>query len=251
MILLIDSGNTRIKVAWLGDGPLQPVLSVIHDGSLPAELVDAWESQPGPDAVWLCSVGPERIADEIDAACQRLWQVHPFRLRPVALQAGVRNGYRDPAALGADRWAALLGASSLNPGACCIVDCGTAVTLDLLDADGHHLGGQIVPGKQLMRKALGQRTAGIGEHPEGAQGVRFGTTTAEAVSAGIEQAILATIRRFHAEAASLPTMTRPALLLTGGDAPALLPGLRDLDPIHCPDLVLRGLAVAARDPDPS
>ena len=80
----------------------------------------------------------------------------------LGLESGsVRNGYEDIAQLGVDRWAAIVGAYTHFGSAVCIVDAGTAVTVDLVRDGGRHLGGLIVPGLQLMRSSLEQDTEDI------------------------------------------------------------------------------------------
>ena len=69
-------------------------------------------------------------------------------------QCGVRSSYADPARLGADRWAALIGARHLYQGACVVVNAGTTMTVDALSSESIFLGGCIVPGFELMRRAL-------------------------------------------------------------------------------------------------
>ncbi len=71
----------------------------------------------------------------------------------------MRNLYENPERLGADRWAALIGARALHPHACVVVTAGTATTVDLLSAAGDFLGGLILPGVELMQQALARGTA--------------------------------------------------------------------------------------------
>ncbi|HYS75652.1 MAG TPA: type III pantothenate kinase, partial [Burkholderiales bacterium] len=76
-------------------------------------------------------------------------------------QCGVTNGYGKPAQLGADRWAALIGAWSILRGPCLVVTAGTATTADVLKGDGTFAGGAIFPGLELMKRSLADRTAGL------------------------------------------------------------------------------------------
>lgn len=247
MILLLDIGNTRLKSACLTAAGLQSQAPLSHDGRIPSELLQVLRDQSRPEAIWLCSVGADSLARDIESFVSDEWQLPTFQLCSRRQQAGVLNAYRDPETLGADRWAALLAAMSGGLAPCCIIDCGTAMTLDALDATGQHLGGQIVPGMRLMREALGQGTIGVGRQPDAVHSLHFGRSTAEAVGGGVLQTSQAAIRRFHQQAAGQFSGKQPRLLLTGGDAPVLLDPLVDLAPVHCPDLVLQGLAVAARD----
>src|SRR5699024_1677202 len=74
---------------------------------------------------------------------------------------GVKTKYRYPERLGADRWAAAVGAYAASKKAVCVVDCGSAITFDAVDSAGRHLGGLIVPGWNLMRSALHLGTADL------------------------------------------------------------------------------------------
>ena len=77
-----------------------------------------------------------------------------YFLNPAVNSFGVKLCYSDPSTLGVDRMAALIAANENYAGNSCIVDCGTAVTVDALDVNGVHLGGVIIPGAEAMKKAL-------------------------------------------------------------------------------------------------
>src|SRR6202034_3800599 len=79
---------------------------------------------------------------------------------------GLTNGYLDPSLLGADRWLALIGAWTKASGALCVVDAGTAVKVDAVDAKGQHLGGLIAPGIHMMREALMNKTSDIAKEAQ-------------------------------------------------------------------------------------
>ena len=87
------------------------------------------------------------------------WSVTAHIVRPQAQQLGVKNLYRKPEQLGADRWAALIGARGLTGSAACVVDAGTAVTVEALSAKGEFLGGAIFPGLHLLRLSNGPTLA--------------------------------------------------------------------------------------------
>lgn len=247
MILLLDIGNTRLKSAWLTPAGLRTQMPVDHAGRVPTDLLDRWRDMPNPEAVWVCNVAAKGVVRDVESFAREHWRISIRQLRSCRRQAGVLNGYRDPETLGADRWAALLGAMSGGLASCCIIDCGTAMTMDALDGMGRHIGGQIAPGMRLMREALGQRTVGVGKQEALPASPHFGRSTAEAVGGGVLHTCVAAIRGFYQECAREFATAEPRLLLTGGDAPVLLEPLADLKPLHHPDLVLQGLAAAARD----
>ena len=101
-------------------------------------------------------------------------------------QLGVKHCYAQPETLGADRWAALIAVRGLTKTNACIVDCGTAVTVDALAANGEFRGGAIFPGLQLLRASLLRGTGGI-HAAEGKSDSAFGCSTPDAVAAGTLQ----------------------------------------------------------------
>jgi type III pantothenate kinase len=167
VILAIDCGNTRIK--W-GSSCLDarpgaaPAGHWEALGSLPLESLDgleqAWAHLEPPARIVVSNVAGERARAAVEGALRR------FPIRPVWTsarreQCGVRNSYADPAQLGPDRWAALIGARALHRGDCLVVNAGTATTADLLSADGEFRGGVILPGVRLMKRSLAEGTAGL------------------------------------------------------------------------------------------
>jgi type III pantothenate kinase len=155
----------------------------------------------------------------------------------------VRNGYSNPAQLGVDRWLAVIGAYHRHRDACCVVDAGTALTIDGVDATGQHLGGFIVPGPRLMVESLLTGTSDLADRwawrstPDPA---RFPANTRDAIEQGCLISLAGLVanaqRRLEARAGRAPR-----LILTGGGAQVLAPWLTQ-PPEFIPDLVLQGLA---------
>jgi type III pantothenate kinase len=118
-----------------------------------------------------------------------------------------------------------------------LVGVGTALTIDLLDADGLHRGGRIAPSPMLMRKALHARAPVLPD--TGGSYAEFADDTDHALASGCEGAALALVERSLDRAQRL-LGAAPALWLHGGGADAL----RERLPPHLwvPDVVLRGLA---------
>lgn len=172
MLLLIDSGNTRVKWALVdASQPSDSMQDAHHTGWLAYgavlqsqrhSLAKVW-SELTVTGVTIANVAGADIehdlAEMIQAACKlNAAQVDWFA--SVASAAGVHNGYREPTQLGCDRFAALIGARAVYPAQRLIIaTCGTATTVDALEADGHFLGGLILPGLGLMAGALAQKTA--------------------------------------------------------------------------------------------
>jgi len=155
---------------------------------------------------------------------------------------GVVNGYQQPEKLGVDRWLAILAAKAKTPSACVVVDCGSAITVDLVTSQGEHLGGYIAAGLRLMREALGLKTTLIKLGQIGYPENDFpGRNTVAAIKSA-ELAMVAGLVE-HAKAVLRHYDSRDAdLLVTGGDGEWLVSTLKE--GIYQEDLVLDGLDIA-------
>jgi len=156
---------------------------------------------------------------------------------------GVANAYDEPSQLGADRWAALVAARHFCAGPACIIDSGTALTVDLISKEGQHAGGLILPGITLMTAALVENTDAIQAGKQGQLTVFEVHSTEDAVKAGVHAAILGAITHVLAEARE-KWGVEPQCVVTGGNAGSLKTGLPESSR-HDPDWVLKGLAVIA------
>lgn len=231
-ILAIDCGNTRLK--W-----------GVHDGArwLAQGLVDYAEfdglagllrAQPRAARAVLCNVAGAQVGEAVLAALASL-ELPVREAKSQSLQHGVRNHYDNPEQLGADRWAALVGARALHAGACLVVCAGTATTIDVLDGEGNFQGGLILPGVELMCRALASSTAQLPL----ADGKFAGLprNTMDAIVSGCLNAQLGAIERLFSPLADMPGA---CCLMTGGAAPRLLPHLR-VPVRHEENLILSGL----------
>lgn len=242
MLLFIDAGNTRVKWALVNEGAAigawQASGALFH-----VELESLAEilKQHQPQRVWLSNVAGEGMRARLEkllldsgaSPSALTW----FRSR--AQQAGVINSYRDPAQLGCDRFASLLGARSLfEQQSLLIVTAGTATTIDALDGSGRFLGGMILPGLGTMAQSLALSAAQLPQVDTQWSGAHFADNTSDAIVSGCIQAQVGAIIQARTQ---LPGVR---CLLSGGAAPYLLPCLPP--PIELVEqLVLRGLHVAA------
>jgi type III pantothenate kinase len=235
---LFDLGNTRLKCAPLradGDVAVEALFDVAHDGR---ELADhGLDRLPGRiDTALVASVAtPALTATVLDALARRAGRISLARTLPAC--AGVRIAYAQPRRLGVDRFLALLAARADVQDACLVVGVGTALTIDLLDANGRHHGGRIAPSPTLMRESLHARAPSL--PASGGGYVEFADDTAAALASGCEGAALALIAESR-HAAQSRLRVAPRLLLHGGGCAALLPRLPDAT--FAPALVLTGLA---------
>lgn len=232
-ILAIDIGNTRIKWGFAEDG------SWLRQGWMltaqSADLGQAVSALPAPDRILVSNVaGAEtqaRVAAVLPAAQSVRWLVS------AAQQCGVRSSYVDPAALGPDRWAALIGAWHLIGGACVVVNAGTTMTVDALNGEGVFLGGCIVPGAALMRDALARDTANLALRAGDFS--YFPDNTGDAIFSGTVNALSGAVTQV-VHYLQQSSGTAPRVLLSGGDAALIEPriggGVTVVD-----NLVLEGL----------
>lgn len=241
MLLLIDIGNSRIKWSSAAeDGPGDMVVADWPDGGLDAYANSHWRALAAPSRVIVSNVRGDDVATQLTGWARRTWQVAPEFIRPQKTACGIVNAYAEPEQMGADRWAALVAAHHLVQRDVCIVDCGTAMTVDTLGRDGQHLGGMIAPGIQLMRESLYRGTRRIPPAAAAGDGDPvFGRDTASCVRQGTLNAAVAFVERaWFAMCAARGDDTE--CLITGGDAPLIAPYLTIPHRLQ-PDLVLHGL----------
>jgi type III pantothenate kinase len=242
LTLLVDIGNSRVKWASLAEARIGTQCAA--DASLWSEA--DWRRElerVRPERVIAASVGTQAARDALVAATRQVTGRDPQFVTSTAQAAGVRNGYPNPAQLGVDRWLAVIGAFHRHRAACCVIDAGTALTVDAVDGTGGHLGGFIVPGPRLMVDSLLSGTSDLADRwtwTATADRTGFPGNTRDAIEQGCLMALAELIDGAAGRLACLAG-ERPKLVLTGGAAPVLAPWLSERAEI-APDLVLQGLA---------
>lgn len=241
MILELDCGNTRVKWRVRNDKfVIMRGIFLTHEGFnavTSSELAAA-----NIERVLIGSVLGDDYARKLASWAIGALGVNPEFAVSEPLWNGVVNGYQQPEKLGIDRWLAILAAKAKTASACVIVDCGSAITVDLITSQGEHLGGYIAPGLRLMRESLETKTATIRLGQIGYPDNNFpGRNTV----AAIKSAELAMIGGLVAHAKSVLRnyeLGDAYLLVTGGDGEWLISMLQD--GIYEEDLVLDGLHIA-------
>jgi len=230
MILLIDSGNSRLKWAWqtTANAPLHAPNAAHFDDAL-TQIAHTGKT---PSHILVGNVAGTARANAISAWASKNWALNPRFIHTQTQAGGVTNAYSQPQNLGVDRWLALIGARQRqNTTDLLIADCGTAITLDKLNANGNHQGGLIVPGLQLMQDTLINRAPGI--HATAPDGTLWAQDTPQAVGNGALHTVIHLLD-------GMASNHQGKLLLTGGDAATLLPYLHT-NWEFVPHLVLEGL----------
>lgn len=238
-LLLIDIGNTRVKLA-LSDGDTLGERRHLATAQLTsASLRAAVEDWPCRRAV-LCSVVPQR-----DDAVRVVFGSNLLEVRHTTpMSIGI--DYPNPASIGADR---LANAVALKERYGCpgiAVDFGTAVTFDLVSARADYVGGVIAPGLEMMTDYLPERTALLPRIELAACPPIIGHSTVEAMQAGAYYGYVGMTRHILAKlAGELGMSDSAAIVATGGAAELLHPALPEVRH-YDPDLTIQGLRLIAR-----
>lgn len=182
--LIIEQGNTSSKVAVYAQG--QMVASFMYrrlDVSVIAELFEKYDFTGGIFST-VIDVDHELLL----YIRSRISHFICFDER-VALPIEVK--YKTPATLGKDRLAAVVGANYLYPGRnILVIDAGTAITYELVEANGVYLGGNISPGMTTRFKALNHFTKRLPLVAEGDEQPFIGVSTQTAIQAGVVNGIV-------------------------------------------------------------
>lgn len=230
---LFDLGNSRFKYAPLQDAAAGDVQAWVHGAESMTEA--ARDALPVGDTAWVASVASAALTAEMLGVLRtRFAQVRVARTE--AECAGLRIAYVRPEKFGVDRFLALLAvAAQAQP--MLVAGVGTALTIDLMDAEGLHRGGRISASPTTMRAALHARAVQL--PATGGDYAEFASDTEDALASGCDGAAVALIERSLRHAEELLGRP-PQLIVHGGGAEPLLhllPGA-----VQRTSLVLDGLA---------
>ncbi len=257
MNLLIDIGNSRIK--WCLHESVENKFGLdgvmLRDKSeLPALLSEHWSHLDGPERVVISNVSGQLISEVIDAWVEQAWQIRTEYVKTEAFSFGVSNAYSDHPKLGVDRWMAIIAAWQRfreEEKAVCVVDCGTATTIDGISASGQHLGGFIIPGYTVMQEMLINNTSDIEmtrkilpkerSFRNALPPINFSSSTEEGVNSGCYLAMISIIDRVFTSMQD-DYGKQVNCIITGGNAELVVEQLAGK--FECePNLVLHGLAM--------
>jgi type III pantothenate kinase len=250
-ILLVDAGNARLKWALDEAGAIGSTGQADYAGDPKTAIARMCATvDEAVEHVVIGNVAGREFGERLEQALRRISRAGVWFAQSRHETAGVRCAYAQPQNLGVDRWAAIVAAvhrmRAHAPGRCvCVVDAGTALTIDVVDHEAQHLGGLILPGLYLQRHALLGAAADIVVSQQQADGSVlppgvFARTTAQALAVSGPFACAAAVDRCVAEISA--TRTIPWVVVTGGDAQRIAPWLATPFDI-CPNLVFEGLAV--------
>ena len=245
MILLVDIGNSQIKWTTIQSKVLadSQYFSRPKTG-IKAALNKAWKSLDDIEAVFVSNVAGDKIAAQLTEWIDKQWKLTPVFVQSEKRRFGGTNAYEQPETLGVDRWLAIVAGRQHARQVTCVIDCGTAITVDIVTEKGQHQGGLIVPGLSLMKKMLTDNTDALGNVTQESEFNLLATNTHTAIQAGTLYMVTATLENLINDLQQNFT-DEVRFLITGGDAEEIIP-LMPQPLIHEPDLVLKGLAQYAR-----
>lgn len=239
--LLIDIGHSRIKWGWLSEPDLHLQQTGLADGKAAAALLLAELAVRDAQRVTVCAQSsPEQVSPLVEILEQHAAEVDIITTgdRPLP----VAPAY---AGLGCDRWLAMQWPWQQQHSALLVIDCGSAITADIVDNAGRHLGGWIMPGLTTARQGLFAHAPGLEQTlPQPGPIDVPARCTGEALARGSRMLALGGIEQIIA-AANRVAGPNINLWLTGGDAAELAAGLSR--PVRLEEhLVLLGLSLARR-----
>lgn len=233
--LTIDNGNTSVKVAFFIGTELVATNRFMRRD---VRLLDRFISTYKPDSAIMCSTvsseASQRVEELINQRCSRVMNLTHETPMPISL------GYRTPQTLGRDRIATAVGAWSIAQGGdVLVIDAGTAITYDLVTADGCFVGGNIAPGLGLRFKSLHEHTGRLPLVDADGDAPVMGYDTQTAIRSGVLLGLLGEIRSCIATL----KMSHPGLtvFLTGGDGSLLHSRLGEEGVIYQEHLAAEGL----------
>jgi type III pantothenate kinase len=243
-MILLDCGNRYLKAQFCQAGRLQASFSVAY---LPGwrQRLDHWMQGLAATHCYYASVLDTRRQAELEECLARQFETSVTRFVSTAKALGIINAYQQPERLGVDRWMTLLAAREMLPGDCVVIDAGSAITLDLLRADGQHLGGAILPGFNTSIEHFRHIFKTIDfDHPAITETLQPGCSTEAAIHIDYARNAIEILpelvnrwSKFFDEEATV--------LLAGGDALRVQHVLEQASRI-VPDLVFRGIHRLAR-----
>ncbi|CAH0993220.1 Type III pantothenate kinase [Sinobacterium norvegicum] len=239
--LLLDCGNTRIKWQLRAPDGIRAAgvveLATAEAADALALLLDSW----AVDAVAISSVRNKAATAEMAEGLKSRFSCRVFVAEVSACACGIENGYHQPQRLGVDRWMAAIGAYKKLSSAVVIVDAGSAITVDYVDARGVFRGGYIAPGLKLLCGALQLGTEDVHFSTDyDNKEMSAGLSTDEAVARGLMHMAMGYIRSAQDEIARQNKGDSVPVIMTGGDALSLLAVMQE-EHDYIESLVLDGL----------
>lgn len=237
-MLLLDIGNSVIKSAQLENQKIKTIKRFAVDKKNSIEAIEKIIHQFPATHKILASVSNKKLELEAFYKLNQNIQI----ITSTKSLGQLKNGYTQASQLGSDRWLNMITAWDKINSACCVIDCGTCITYDQIDETGQHLGGFILPGKNLTQNAM-QNLLGTGFNLKANK--ELGKDTNSAVTSGFELSFISLIKGLIKHfTLSTDNKYHSNILVTGGDADLLYPQFKG-EVIFVDNMVINGLLLIA------
>ena len=214
--LLIDVGNSCCKYAYVEDRCIKLRGTFALDNLNGVSKLVRKCGTAVPEASYMISVANRSTNNSIADAVARYLGHTPILLAKKMPVCGLRSNYRT-AQLGIDRVTVMIAAWLRLKSACIVIDCGTAVTVDLIDDEGLHRGGVILPSDALMRRGLSRNTARLDYFDDTNQAMRVcATNTEDAIVCGCRLALTTSLHNIVQQMCKQLDRDMPVLATGGG-----------------------------------
>lgn len=239
MRLLVDVGNTQVKYVFQATERLAPLTDIVYLDYVGFKERMAQGAFSQVSGVTFANVHGTEMPDAIEAWATTN-NIAFLQVHSEAKAFGVYSSYQQPERLGVDRWLAMVGAKQLYPQQnLLIIDAGTATTVDVLDANGQHYGGWIMPGVQTLFDSLLTRTKKIIATPSATASLSFGLDSSNCLSHGSWAMTIGAVKEAIIQANNLLTIDK--ILITGGNGEEITKLITDNLQLE-PKLVFHGLS---------
>ena len=240
-MLVANIGNTHTQIAPLAEADIGPVRTLSTEALLETGLPPDLAGMPAER--WLVA----SVVPAAGAILRRALAADSVRFLDVSMIRAIDFRAVDASTLGADRLANAVAAVHTSAAPVVVLECGTAITTELIDADCRFRGGVILPGRRLQRTSLHLQTAQLPDVDLDSAGLcTAASCTTDAIRAGVDLGLLGAVSRILEVSRRELSTSDCEVLAIGGDAPFFLRHLPGLRPAPTA-FTLRGLAAVARN----
>lgn len=241
MLLLLDIGNTHTHLGLANEH------RVTRQADIPtaawfnmraAKIIGQFVGKQSVNGACFCSVVP-RATPHVHWLAKKFFDLAPLQLTPQTV-TGIGINYPRQQTIGQDRLANAVAARHRFGAPAVVVDFGTAVTFDVVDARGDYAGGIIAPGLAAMTEYLHEKTALLPRIRIREVGAVIGKNTEQAMLIGAVHGYRGLVRELIAELRRELNCKRLPVIATGGYAKLMAAKLPEITSVE-PDLTLEGL----------
>ena len=239
MNLVIDIGNTAVKLGFFRNGELVRTTKASHEelAASMSELIQSPEISGKLKYLAYLNVGMRSLAVDWTAIASKT-NIRILNISS-AIPLPFASRYATMETLGADRLMGLAGAFAMTKGPLLVIDAGSAITYDVLDVENRYLGGAIGPGMNMRYRALHEFTANLLAVRPVVKAKLIGDSTQSSIESGVLNGLIEEIKGVCNRYKEL-FGKELRIFLTGGDCELLRNHLKSINFVD-PHLILRGM----------